>query len=72
MTVTSNRYAIDTPAATHPCAVRLDDIQRRHSQGPSLSSAWHNKVFHIGDHDTNTPLADVAARVVQAAESDRT
>lgn len=74
VTVTSNRFAIDTPAATHPCAVRLDDIQRRHNQGPCLSSAWHNKVVHIEDLETDTrwpkfrceALASTAVRSVMS------
>jgi hypothetical protein len=54
VTVTSGGSAVDTPAATHPCAVVLDDIQRRLSEGPCLSSAWHNKTVHVADLHADT------------------
>lgn len=54
VTVTSGPSSIDTPAATHPCAVQLDDIQRRLAEGPCLSSAWHNKTVHVEDLETET------------------
>ncbi|AQT80576.1 hypothetical protein B1R94_16840 [Mycolicibacterium litorale] len=49
ITVTSGPDDIDTPTATHPCAVRIDDIQRRHREGPCLASAWQNKTVHVAD-----------------------
>lgn len=52
VTVTSGRYEVDTPSATHPCAVLLDDIQRRHGEGPCLSSAWQHKTIHVADLET--------------------
>lgn len=54
VTVTAGASAIDTPAATHPCAVLLDDIQRRLREGPCLSSAWHNKTVHVEDLDSES------------------
>ncbi|MGY4708490.1 GAF and ANTAR domain-containing protein [Mycolicibacterium sp. CBM1] len=54
VTVISGRHGIATPSATHPCAVRIDDIQRRHRQGPCLSSAWHRKTIRVDDLETDT------------------
>lgn len=54
ITVTSGRYQVDTPSATHPCAVRLDEIQRRHGEGPCLSSAWQNKTIHVENLETDS------------------
>jgi GAF domain-containing protein len=49
VTVTTDRKRIDTPAATHPYPLILDDIQQRHGEGPCLASAWEKKTFHIAD-----------------------
>jgi len=54
VTVTSGPYDVDTPSATHPVAVTLDDIQRRTGEGPCLSSAWHNKTVHVANLETET------------------
>ena len=53
VTVTSGRYEVDTPSATHPFAVTLDDIQRRHGEGPCLSSAWQHKTIHVEDLESD-------------------
>ena len=57
VTVTSSEFGIETPSATHEWAVRIDDIQRRHREGPSLSSALHHHVVHVDDleHETRWP-----------------
>jgi GAF domain-containing protein len=49
VTVTTNRRVVDTPAATHRCAVVLDQIQQRHQEGPCLASAWEKQTVHIAD-----------------------
>ena len=54
VTVTSGRYDVDTPSATHPWAVKLDEIQRRHREGPCLSSAWRKKTIHVQNLETDT------------------
>lgn len=54
ITVTASQFDIDTPAATHPWAVRIDDIQRRAQEGPCLSSAWHHRVVHVEDLSRET------------------
>ena len=53
VTVTSGRYEVDTPSATHPFAVALDDIQRRHGEGPCLASAWQHKTVHVENLETD-------------------
>ncbi|MBB3604411.1 transcriptional regulator with GAF, ATPase, and Fis domain [Mycolicibacterium sp. BK556] len=57
VTVLSAHNDIETPSATHEWAVRIDDIQRRHREGPCLSSAWHHQVVHVDDlqHETRWP-----------------
>lgn len=54
ITMTANQFEIDTPAATHPMAIRIDDIQRRTAEGPCLSSAWEHRVVHVEDLSTET------------------
>jgi hypothetical protein len=49
VTVTTNRNRIDTPAASHPYPLILDEIQQRHQEGPCLASAWEKQTFHISD-----------------------
>lgn len=49
VTVTTNRKRVDTPAATHPYAVVLDEIQQRHREGPCLESAWEKTTIHLAD-----------------------
>ena len=49
VTVTASRFDIDTPSATHPWAVLIDDIQRRHREGPCLSSAGQHQIVHVDD-----------------------
>lgn len=57
ITVTASQYEIDTPAATHPWAVQVDDIQRRTQEGPCVSSAWEHRIVHVEDlsHETRWP-----------------
>lgn len=49
VTVTTDHNRIDTPAASHPYPLILDEIQQRHLQGPCLASAWEKQTFHISD-----------------------
>lgn len=49
VTVTSNEFDIHTPSATNEWAVRIDDIQRRHREGPCLSTAWRDHIVHVDD-----------------------
>jgi GAF domain-containing protein len=57
VTVTSATNHIETPSATHPWAVRIDDIQRRHREGPCVSTAWHERLVEVDDleHETRWP-----------------
>lgn len=52
--VTSGRNDIDTSTGTHPSAARIDAIQRRHREGPCLSSAWQSETIHVVDLETDT------------------
>ena len=47
--VTSGHCDIDTPASTHPWAERIDAIQRRHREGPCLSSTGQHHTVHVRD-----------------------
>ena len=49
VTITRNHKTIDTPAATHPYPILLDEIQQRHREGPCLESAWDEKTIHVPD-----------------------
>jgi transcriptional regulator with GAF, ATPase, and Fis domain len=49
VTVASSEFDIDTQSATNEWAVRIDDIQRRHREGPCLSTAWRRDVVHVDD-----------------------
>ena len=49
VTVTSDEFDIDTPSATNRWAVLIDDIQRRHREGPCLSTAWHHRIVQVDD-----------------------
>jgi len=53
VTVASRRYDVDTPAATHPSAVTLDEIQHRYREGPCLS-AWRRTTIDVKDLETET------------------
>jgi GAF domain-containing protein len=58
VTVTTDNKTVDTPGASHKCAILLDAIQQRHQQGPCLASAWERKTIHIADlaNDFRWPL----------------
>lgn len=45
--------AIDSVAATDDAAVTLDEIQRRHGEGPCLSAAWDNQTIVVDDLTTD-------------------
>lgn len=49
ITVATRRGTVETLSSTHPLAVVLDDIQRRHSEGPCLSAAWDEQIIRIDD-----------------------
>ncbi|WP_227999521.1 GAF and ANTAR domain-containing protein [Mycolicibacterium sp. P1-5] len=49
VTLTASHNEIDTPAATHAWAVRIDDIQRHTGEGPCLSTAGKHRVVHVED-----------------------
>ncbi|WP_445169928.1 GAF and ANTAR domain-containing protein [Mycolicibacterium sp. Dal123E01] len=57
VTVTSDEFDVDTASATNPWAVRIDDIQRRHREGPCLSTAWHYRIVQVDDlvHEKRWP-----------------
>jgi GAF domain-containing protein len=54
VTVTSGDRDIHIPAATHPWVQRIDAIQRRHHEGPCLSSAWQHQTVHVRDLTSET------------------
>ena len=53
VTITRNARQIDTPAATHPWPILLDEIQQRHREGPCLTAAWEEKTVHVADLETD-------------------
>lgn len=58
ITVTRNAKSIETPATTHRWPLLLDDIQRRHREGPCLTAAWEERTVHVADleNDDRFPL----------------
>jgi transcriptional regulator with GAF, ATPase, and Fis domain len=52
--VTSGDRDIHIPTATHPWAERIDAIQRRHREGPCLSSAGQHQAVHVQDLASET------------------
>jgi transcriptional regulator with GAF, ATPase, and Fis domain len=63
VTVASNEFDIHTPSATNEWALRIDDIQRRHREGPCLAAAWPQQVVHVDDlqHEQRWPKFRAAA-----------
>lgn len=49
VTVLPNDFDIETASATNPSAVRIDDIQRRHREGPFLSTTRQHEIVHVAD-----------------------
>ena len=49
LTMVSKRDGIRNVAATHPYVVALDDVQRRHQEGPCLAAAWENHTIYVED-----------------------
>lgn len=54
VTVTTGPSRVEPPSATHPIAALLDDIQRRHGEGPCLTSAWRNTTVHVEDLESDS------------------
>ncbi len=53
ITVAVSPTQLTTPAATHPYASLLDDIEQRHAQGPCLSAGCHQHTVRIDDLGTD-------------------
>lgn len=49
ITLATRRGTVETVSSTHPVAVVLDNIQRRHAEGPCLSAAWDEQIIRIDD-----------------------
>jgi hypothetical protein len=49
ITVATRSGTVETVSSTDPVAVVLDDIQRRHAEGPCLSAAWDEQIIRIDD-----------------------
>jgi GAF domain-containing protein len=54
VTMTADHGDLGGPVATHPWAARIDAIQRRHREGPCLSSAWQHHTVHVKDLESDT------------------
>jgi ANTAR domain/GAF domain len=54
ITVASKHADISTLASTGPVAKALDDIQRRHQEGPCVAAAWANHMVRVDDLTTET------------------
>lgn len=67
LTLVDEAGTISTLAATDACAVLLDDIQRKHGEGPCLSAAWTHDVLRIDDLE-----ADVRWPLYQRSALERT
>ncbi|WP_319432551.1 GAF and ANTAR domain-containing protein [Mycobacterium sp. RTGN5] len=66
VTVTSGDRDIHIPAATHPWAERIDAIQRRHREGPCLSSAWQQQTIHVHDLASETRWPKFRAEALES------
>src|SRR4051812_16536604 len=49
ITVTDRHNNIQTQSATGEYPILLDEIQRRHHEGPCLSAAWQHHIMRIDD-----------------------
>ncbi|MFC7673423.1 GAF and ANTAR domain-containing protein [Mycolicibacterium sp. GCM10028919] len=54
ITVASKHADISTLASTGPVAKTLDDVQRRHQEGPCVAAAWANHMVRVDDLTTDT------------------
>jgi GAF domain-containing protein len=54
ITVASKRGDVSTLASTGTVAKILDDVQRRHQEGPCVAAAWANHMVRVGDLATET------------------
>ena len=54
ITVASKHGDVSTLASTGPVAKALDDIQRRHQEGPCVAAAWANHMVRVDDLATET------------------
>lgn len=53
ITVTDRHHHIETHGATGQYPALLDDIQRRHGEGPCVSAAWQHHTMRIDDLATD-------------------
>ena len=49
ITVATRHKKVETASSTHRVALVLDEIQRRHGEGPCLSAAWDQQIIRIDD-----------------------
>ena len=65
ITLVGRNSAVQTVAPTHRYVVYLDDVQRRHQQGPCLSSETRHEVVLIGDLATESRWPDFCEQAVK-------
>jgi transcriptional regulator with GAF, ATPase, and Fis domain len=66
VTVTSSDGDLGSPVATHPWAERLEAIQRRHREGPCLSSARQQHTVHVHDLASETRWPKFRAEALES------
>lgn len=49
ITLTTERRHVETASTTDKVPAMLDDIQRRHGEGPCLSAAWDHHTIRVDD-----------------------
>ncbi|MBJ7289972.1 GAF and ANTAR domain-containing protein [Williamsia sp.] len=54
ISVTSGRAELKTEVATDELAVRHNEIQVKHGEGPCLAAAWDEPIVRVDDLDTET------------------
>jgi GAF domain-containing protein len=53
ITASSRENEVTSPSVTDYCAKLLDDVQRRHLEGPCLQAAWTRKAVEVEDLTTD-------------------
>ncbi|OBJ65682.1 GAF and ANTAR domain-containing protein [Mycobacterium asiaticum] len=53
ITVTSRQNHVGTPSVSHRYPELLDEIQKRHLQGPCLQAAWNRETVIVEDLETD-------------------
>ncbi|MBN4926933.1 GAF and ANTAR domain-containing protein [Hoyosella rhizosphaerae] len=65
ITLITGRREIESVAPTDECAALLDEIQRRHREGPCLASAWDHQIVRMNDYANDTRWPEFVATSIR-------